>query len=194
MAQRAAAAAETRRRLLDAGGRLLSTEDYETVETSRIAAEAGVSRTQIHHLFGSKAGLLLALVQENNAGQFEAGKAAAAKARSALGKIDRTLAAWAEMDLRHPKLLAALQAISWTWDNEAEATNRADLRPFLDQLADFVRLGQERGEIRAMPVETAVEIVWHLYTMGLRAGVFDGLTPAEATAAIATRVRSALAA
>lgn len=72
--------------------------------------------------------------------------------------------------------------------------NQADLQPFLDHLAEIVRLGQQKGEIRMMPVESAIDVIWAVYNQGRRAGVFDAMAPDAVAAFISARLRAVPAA
>jgi len=58
---RAAAAEETRRRILDAARERLRTFPGERISVDRVAQEAGVARSTVYLIFGSKAGLFEAL-------------------------------------------------------------------------------------------------------------------------------------
>jgi AcrR family transcriptional regulator len=54
---------ERRRQILDCASRLFSERTYASVSTSEIAAEAGVARGLLHHYFGTKRELYLAVVR-----------------------------------------------------------------------------------------------------------------------------------
>lgn len=55
---------ERRRQILDAARHLLSTRPYSEVSMSDLAAAAGVARGLLHHYFGSKRDLYLAVVKD----------------------------------------------------------------------------------------------------------------------------------
>jgi len=61
---RAAAADETRRRILDAMRERLRDAPSEALSVERVAQEAGVARSTVYLVFGSKAGLFEALGQD----------------------------------------------------------------------------------------------------------------------------------
>lgn len=61
---RAAGAEETRRRILDAARDRLRTAPSEQLNVDRVAQDAGVARSTIYLVFGSKAGLFEALGQD----------------------------------------------------------------------------------------------------------------------------------
>lgn len=55
-----------RLRLLDAAGRCLQRDGYAGLSTRAVAVEAATQLSQIHYHFGSKRGLVLALLQHRN--------------------------------------------------------------------------------------------------------------------------------
>lgn len=55
---------ERRRQILDAARRLFSERNYGSVSLAEVAAEAGVARGLLHHYFGGKRELYLAVVRE----------------------------------------------------------------------------------------------------------------------------------
>jgi AcrR family transcriptional regulator len=57
---------ETRSLILDAARRRLLADGYGGLSTRKVAEEAGVSLSQLHYHFGSKQGLILALLEEEN--------------------------------------------------------------------------------------------------------------------------------
>ena len=57
---------ETRSLILDATRRRLLGDGYGGLSTRRVAEEAGVPLSQLHYHFGSKQGLILALLEEEN--------------------------------------------------------------------------------------------------------------------------------
>ncbi|GAA3541376.1 TetR family transcriptional regulator [Aeromicrobium flavum] len=54
-----------RRSILDAAGVLYATRPYDQVSTAELAGAAGVTRGLIHHYFGSKRELFLAVMRES---------------------------------------------------------------------------------------------------------------------------------
>lgn len=61
----------TRVLLLEAARRRIFTDGYAGMSTRKVAAEAGVPLSQLHYHFGSKAGLILALLEEENRRRLE---------------------------------------------------------------------------------------------------------------------------
>jgi AcrR family transcriptional regulator len=62
--QRAAAAEDTRRRILDAAYELLANEPAQAVSVDRIAREAGVARSTVYLVFGTRTGLFQTLARD----------------------------------------------------------------------------------------------------------------------------------
>jgi AcrR family transcriptional regulator len=59
-------ATDTRTAILDAARRRLLVDGYGGLSTRKVAEEAGVPLSQLHYHFGSKQGLILALLEDEN--------------------------------------------------------------------------------------------------------------------------------
>jgi AcrR family transcriptional regulator len=184
---------ETKARLIDAAETWFSQRGYDQVSVSEIAATAGVVPSLINTYFQGKAGLLYAVVQKHNAPQYQAIREAASGPGSAFDRLDRLIAVCCEMDLRQPRLYAALQALSWTWPPETEVQNIKDLRPFYEACARILEDGIAAGTMRAMPPEDAARIIYAAQVMGLRPALFFGVSAGECAAQISVRIRGLLA-
>lgn len=66
MAETVVRAADTRTLILDAARRRLLADGYGGMSTRKVADEAGVPLSQLHYHYGSKQGLILALLEEEN--------------------------------------------------------------------------------------------------------------------------------
>jgi len=60
------AAVDTRTLILEAARNRLLADGYAGMSTRKVAAEAGVPLSQVHYHFGSKGGLILALLEQEN--------------------------------------------------------------------------------------------------------------------------------
>lgn len=60
-----------RDRLLDAGADLIAAKGFDGVSVREICRQAGTSINMVHHYFGSKQGLLDAIVEQFSSGVFE---------------------------------------------------------------------------------------------------------------------------
>ena len=170
----------TRQRILDVARRLFTEYGYDDVPVTEIGREAGVSHSMINVYFGSKSGLLYAIVRENNAPQFEGFDRIAGRSGPAWERISDILRTSAEIDMRDIGLMAMMQSYSWVWPEEAEQENAADRQRFTALIAGLILEGIARGEFRAgIDPATAARAVFAIYTMGLRAGVFEDCSPAD---------------
>ncbi len=167
-------------RLLDAARTLFAEHGTESVSVSEIGRAAGVSPSLINAYFDGKAGLLYALVQENNAPQLAASLEIAAGPGAAEDRFFAVLRFWAQGDLSDPGLLAILQAYSWTWPAGTETENRQERARFKAVLEDLLREGAAAGDFRAdlPPAETAVS-VFAIYTWIMRMAIFEELEPEQ---------------
>jgi AcrR family transcriptional regulator len=66
VAETAVRTIDTRTLILDAARSRLLTEGYAGLSTRKVSEEAGVPLSQLHYHFGSKQGLILALLEEEN--------------------------------------------------------------------------------------------------------------------------------
>lgn len=173
----------TRAALLDAAERLFSGRDASEVSVTDIGRAAGVSASLINAHFGGKAGLLHALVQRLNAPQAAAADRIVAADRPAPDKLAALLAAYADADLAQPGLLAALQAYSWVWPQATEAENAVERAAHETHIATVVAQGLAEGSFRPLDPAAAARAIFAIYTWNLRAGVFEGRSPADCAAA-----------
>ncbi len=65
------AAVDTRTIIMEAARSRLLADGYAGLSTRKVAAEAGVPLSQVHYHFGSKGGLILALLEEENRRRLE---------------------------------------------------------------------------------------------------------------------------
>ncbi len=181
------------RKLQDAARSLIREHGFEGVSVSEIGQLAGVAPTLISAHFGSKAGLLYSLVTANNAGQAQRARQAAAQAGSPWDRLERVIESWCADDLADIRLIAAIQGLSWTWSEAAEAQNREERRQGEELLAEILREGQASGDFRALPEARTVRMLWAIYTWGLRAAIFEGRSAAECAAETMAQARLLLA-
>ena len=66
MTDAAVRAVDTRTLIVDAARSRLLAEGYAGLSTRKVADEAGVPLSQLHYHFGSKQGLILAVLEEEN--------------------------------------------------------------------------------------------------------------------------------
>jgi AcrR family transcriptional regulator len=180
----------TRKRLLDAARRLFAEHGYSGVSTTEIARAAGVTHGSIHAHFHSKPGLLFELIAESNQQQQQQ----QAEAAFALGGDCRTrlraiLDVYLKHDLADLELLGVMQGYSWRWPYDLERRNQRQLAEALGPLRKVIDLAAETGELRKdVDADRLVRIVFALYTMCLRAAIFED----AATEAVAAEIDAQL--
>src|SRR5688500_7181335 len=134
--------AERRGQILAAARRLFSERHYGAVSTADIAAEAGVTRGLVHHYFGGKRALYLAVVRsllQLPAGVF-ADELAGGDTEAALGAaVDR----WLDVSERGGMLLAAHGAPGFGRDPEVEEIFDRARERTADQVIEILRPGEE---------------------------------------------------
>ena len=119
---------ETRRRLLESARKLFTERGFFETRASDIAHAAGVAHGTVFAHFGSKAGLLLCMLEEFTANRIALHARLAEQARawgatpaqefwSVLENI------W-KSDLEHLGLIRAYASYSWVWDAELECVHR----------------------------------------------------------------------
>ncbi|WP_448005758.1 TetR/AcrR family transcriptional regulator [Agromyces bauzanensis] len=172
---RAAAAEETRRRILDAMRRRLRAAPAEAVSIERVAQEAGVARSTVYVVFGSKAGLFEALGQDllEQAGFRRIVEAVALPdARVAVRESLRAAAAVyaAERDVS--------RAIYSMWSLEPEAVRRTFEVVERGRAEGQRRLAERlaaEGHLRAgVTVEEATDILWVITSFDTFDQLFTG--------------------
>ena len=117
---------ETRLLLLQAAQAIMQTEGFAELSTRKVAAEAGVPLSQIHYHFGSKEGLMLALLDHLDAevlgrqrGMYDADLSLSQRWEEACDFLDQDLASG------YVRLLQECTALGWA--NEAAAKKLRNL-------------------------------------------------------------------
>ncbi len=167
----------TRARLLKAARRLFGKYGYHDVAITEISREAGVTHGVIHSHFHSKAGLLFAILSQNNEAQLSASQSVAESEGPILSRLRKVIEIWAGDDLRDRELLKVMQAFSWEWPYDFEEQNRIQLVGAMEPLRILIREAQHSGELRAgLDIERVVAVAFAIYTQTLRQIVFDDET------------------
>ncbi|GEM_PF-3576955 len=125
---RAARKDATRRKLLDAAQRLFTEKGFFETRAGDIAKEAGVAHGTMFAHFGSKAGLLLRLLENFTNERIEAldrfSDEARAKGATPEEEFWSTLREIWRSDLENLGLIRAYASYSWLWDNDLEAAHK----------------------------------------------------------------------
>ncbi|WP_205473050.1 TetR/AcrR family transcriptional regulator [Nocardioides sp. SYSU D00038] len=161
--RRAEAAAETRRRILEAVGQRLREAPTEQPSLEKVASLAGVSRSTIYADFGSRAGLFDAFVADlwDRTGLKELGEAV--KSDDAREHLHRGIAAASRMKGREITIYRVLHAMDRL---DPESAGRAvrhmeeDRKAGMKQLAEHLA---EEGVLREdVSKEQAFDALWVL--------------------------------
>jgi TetR/AcrR family transcriptional regulator len=141
---------ETRQLLLDRALELFAARGYESVGVQEIVEAAAVTKPTLYHYFGSKAGLLRALLEQ----QFEPYLAALEAACVYRGDLPQTLYLAAQSMLRFAAAHADFNRLRLALRFSASASDaHGVIEPFLARqqriLEDlFARVGTDHGNLR----------------------------------------------
>jgi AcrR family transcriptional regulator len=162
--------------LLEPARRLFAEHGYSGVSTIEIARAAGVTHGLIQAHFHSKAGLLLELISESNDVQTDAARAVAESSGDCRARLRGVLEVYLTHDLADRELLGVMQAYSWRWPYDLEARNRVQLDGALGPLKIIFAEAVAKGALRRdldLDLDRAVRAAFAVYTLALRAALFD---------------------
>ena len=150
----------TRTAILEAARRRLLAEGLRGVSTRKVADEAGVPLSQLHYHFGSKRGLLLALLEDENRRRLERQTQMYASDRPLWERYEQACDFF-EVDLEsgYVRVLQEMIAEGWTDEPIAEAV-RTLLRGWYDLLTEVATEAEQRfgplGPFTAREVATII--------------------------------------
>ncbi|WP_310621682.1 TetR/AcrR family transcriptional regulator [Flexibacterium corallicola] len=155
----------TKSEILDVAWEVIAREGA-AVKLQVIATEAGVTRQSVYNHFGTRAGLLIALVRhaDETFCIWEGFTAAMSKA-SALAKLEGCLDAWlAFVPKIHPVAMHLIGSLANDKDAAAAWNDRmSELKKFYHQLVEELKTA---GILRAdLDKKTAVDLLWSLSSM-----------------------------
>jgi AcrR family transcriptional regulator len=158
-------AQETRRRMLEAAGRLLAKRGYAGTTIAAVAREAGVAPETVYAAFRNKRTLVGELVRTSVRGGASAPPAAqqagARAVAAAAGQADQIRLFAADVSARLERVGPVLEALAAAAEPElAELCANVD-RDRLDGLRRFVSALEGRGPLR-VDADAAAETVWAL--------------------------------
>jgi TetR/AcrR family transcriptional regulator, regulator of autoinduction and epiphytic fitness len=160
-------AVRTRRAILDAAAQLFVDPGYAATPLTAVASAAGVAVQTVYKVFGSKKGLLSALVDVTVAGdddplplaerQFVADIAALPDARAKLARYARHLT---EVHARQAQVLLAVAAAA-TADADAAAIWRKNVDERRQGMRMFASALASAGSLRPdHTIETVADVLW----------------------------------
>jgi AcrR family transcriptional regulator len=137
-------AGDTRTVILDAARRRLLADGHRGVSTRKVADAAQVPLSQLHYHFGSKQGLLLALLEEENARRLERQTRMYASARPLWERYEQACD-FLEDDLDSGFVRVLQEMIAEGWANEGIADAvRTLLGSWYELLTDVAAEAEER--------------------------------------------------
>ncbi len=145
-------AGETRDRLLLAAAQLMHESGDPTVSTRAVCERAGVEAPTLYHHFGSKQGLIDAVIQ-HGFNQFVQPEPAQ---DSALDPIDAIRNGWdrhVRYGLEHPGFYALL------YGNVERGRPCAITSPALARLTDLLTVAAKAGRLRVAPADAAAQLL-----------------------------------
>lgn len=177
LSRRATNKARTTTAILDAARACIAETGVQAMTMDQVAARAPVSRATLFNYFASKAELIDALVETNEAGFFAAVRTwRAAEGLSVGERIIGLFAATGRFLLRTTPIQRELFGISWLAWSEAVSVPRVArvLASFANLLAD----AGERGEIAPeVDLDVAAEIVCNTFLGMIHAWRIDASYP-----------------
>jgi len=172
---RAQSAEETRRRILDAVHRRLREAPAQRVGLDRIAREAGVSRSTIYLVFGSRAGLFDALLEEVYERGGQERLLEAVEHPDAREHLRRGLRAGAQMFAADRDVFRALFSMAALDEEAVGGTMRRTERRRARGMARLARHLAEQDVLRPdVTVEEAGNVLWLLASFDAFDQLFTG--------------------
>jgi AcrR family transcriptional regulator len=164
MPPRSEATAATAAAILEATRARLLAEGYAGLSTRKVAGEAGVPLSQVHYHFGSKRGLVLALLERENQRRL-ARQTAMYGTDEPLWRRYEQACDFLEDDLEsgYVRVLQEMIAAGWSAPELAEVV-RGLLQGWYELLADVAREAAERlGGLGPFTPEEAATLVGNLF-------------------------------
>ena len=160
MAEIAVRAADTRTLILDAARSRLLSDGYGGMSTRKVADEAGVPLSQLHYHFGSKQGLILALLDEENQRRLARQRSMYAQDAPLWQRYERACDFLEDdLDSGYVRVLQEMIAAGWS-NQELGAAVRDLLGGWFALLAEVAREAEQRygslGPFTADEVATLV--------------------------------------
>jgi AcrR family transcriptional regulator len=134
----------TKQAILDAARRCLLAEGYASMSTRKVASEAGVPLSQVHYHFGSKGGLVVALLEQEDR-RLLARQAAMYSEEAPLWKRYEQACDFLEDDLESGYVRVLQEMIAAGWSNPELAEKvRAMQQGWYELLTDVATEAQRR--------------------------------------------------
>ena len=149
----------TSERILDAALLGFGTRGFEATSLDALAAELGITKQTILYWFGSKDGVLQAVV-ERMADQLAATiEAAVVRSASGYDRVEAVLTAVFRLGVRQPAVLGLLRELS-RLDSVVASPLVAGIDPLVDRAAAFLAAEMDAGTIRRADFRLLVLFVY----------------------------------
>lgn len=189
------APSEVRTRILETAWRLIGERQDASVSLLEIAREAGVSRQTVYVNFGSRAGLLLAMVEHRDATSPELGRLKRSRPDQSTDEILETVVRnWFRYVPVVFKVAYALQAAATT-DEDARHALDSRMQLLRDGLFALMRRLASEGRLaQGWSAETAADWCYHLVHLDTwqHLVIERGWKPADVVQRTVTTLRAVL--
>jgi AcrR family transcriptional regulator len=138
----------TRERIVDTALAHFGGRGYEATSLDTLAGDLGVTKQAILYWFGSKEGLLDAVVERGAEDLGAALEAAIASAPAGLGRLDAVITTMFRFALRRPALLGLMREVNRLGPEVAGPLAR-QMRPLIDRATAGVQAEMDRGTVRS---------------------------------------------
>jgi AcrR family transcriptional regulator len=151
---------DTRTEILEAARRRLLADGYARLSTRKVAEEAAVPLSQLHYYFGSKDGLILAVLEEENRRRLERQTRMYAEDAPLWQRYEQACDFLEnDLDSGYVRLLQEMIAAGWSNPEIGDAV-RGLLSGWFDLLADVTREAERRfGPLGAFTADEAATLV-----------------------------------
>jgi TetR/AcrR family transcriptional regulator len=133
--------------VIDAALTAFGSRGYETTSLDALASDLGVRKQTILYHFGSKEGLLDAVIDEAASELIAVVESSLAKPGDVLSRLDAIVRSVFRLAARRPELLGFLREVTRLGPPAATRFARI-LSPFISRATEFVEEGMAAGEIR----------------------------------------------
>jgi AcrR family transcriptional regulator len=160
MAETAVHVADTRTLILDAARTRLLADGYGGLSTRKVADEAGVPLSQLHYHYGSKQGLVLELLQEENRRRLARQRGMYAEDEPLWRRYERACDFLEDdLDSGYVRILQEMIAAGWSNQELGDAV-RDLLSGWFSLLADVAREAEQRyGSLGPFTAEEVATLV-----------------------------------
>lgn len=139
--------ANTSQRVVDAALRAFATRGYEATSLDALASDLGIRKQSILYHFGSKEGLLDAVIDQAGAEVVATLEGSLVLDGSGWDRVDAVVRSVFRLAGRRPELLGLLREVSRLGHPPASRL-RSRLEPFVDRATGFLEEEMEAGQMR----------------------------------------------